>query len=71
MHLIVERISGPADAEHPLVIDVDTVVMPQFVIDAPVALARALRVNLLDRIREMFVLRGPPAQLPGSPSVVG
>ena len=64
-------ISGPADAEHPLIIDVDTVVMPQFVIDAPVALARALRVNLLDRIREMFVLRGPPAQLPGSPSVVG
>lgn len=74
MVVVLDRgtdISDPADAEHPLVIDVDTVVMAQVVIESPVALIRAFLMDLLDRIREMFVLRGPPAQLAGSPSVVG
>ena len=34
-------VSGSADAEHPLVIDVDTVVMTQIVIKPPAALVRA------------------------------
>ena len=73
MVVVLDRgtdISGPADAEHPLVIDVDTVVMTQVVIESPVALIRTFLMDLLDRIREMFVLRGPPAQLAGSPLVV-
>ena len=61
---------GPADAEHPLVIDVDTVVMPQFVIDAPVALVRALRVNLLDLFRKRRVLYSTGTQFAGCPLIV-
>ena len=34
-------ISGPADAEHPLVIDMDAVVMTQIIVKSPVALVRA------------------------------
>ena len=45
--------------------------MAQIVIESPVTLIRTFLMDLLDRIREMFVLRGPPAQLAGSPSVVG
>ena len=63
-------ISDPADAENPLVIDMDTVVMTQAVIESPVALIRTFLMDILDRIREMFVLRGPVAQLAGSPLVV-
>ena len=64
-------ISGPADAEHPFVIDMDTVVMTQIVIEPPVALIRTFLVDLLDRIRKTFILCGPPTQLAGDPSVVG
>ena len=44
--------------------------MAQIVVEPPVALVRAFLMDILDRIREMFVLRSPPAQLPGSPLVV-
>ena len=74
MVVVLDRgtdISGPADAEHPLVIDVDTVVMTQVVIESPVALIRTFLVDLLDRIRKTFILCGPPTQLAGDPSVVG
>ena len=64
-------ISGPADAEHPFVIDMDTVVMTQIVIEPPVALIRTFLVDLLDRIRKTFILCGPPTRLAGDPSVVG
>ena len=63
-------ISDPADAEHPLVVDMDAAVMAQIVIEPPVALVWAFLMDLLDRIREIFVLRGPVAQLAGSPLVV-
>lgn len=64
-------ISGSADAEHPFVIDMDTVVMTQIVIEPPVALIRTCLMELLNRIRKTFILRGPPTQLAGSPSVIG
>ena len=64
-------ISDPADAEHPLVIDMDTVVMAQIVVESPVALVRAFGMNFLDHIRKTFVLCGPLAQLAGSPFVIG
>ena len=73
MVVVLDRgtdISGPADAEHSLVIDVDTVVMPQFVIDAPVALVRALRVNLLDLFRKRRVLYSTGTQFAGCPLIV-
>ena len=73
MVVVLDRgtdISGPADAEHPLVIDVDTVVMTQFVIDAPVALVRALRVNLLDLFRKRRVLYSTGTQFAGCPLIV-
>ena len=73
MVVVLDRgtdISDLADAENPLVIDMDTVVMTQAVIESPVALIRTFLMDILDRIREMFVLRGPMAQLAGSPLVV-
>lgn len=64
-------ISGPADAEHPLVVDMDAAVMAQIVIEPPVALIRTFRMELFEFFRKPFILRSPPAQLAGSPSVVG
>ena len=43
----------------------------QVVIESPVTLIRTFLMDLLNRIRKMFVLCGPPAQLAGSPFVVG
>ena len=63
-------ISGSADAEHPLVIDVDTMVMAQIVIEPPVALIWAFLVDLFNLVRKAFVLRSSPAQFSGSPFVV-
>ena len=63
-------ISDPADAEHPLVVDMNAVIMAQVVVEPPVALIRAFRMDLLNRIRKAFILRSPPAQLTGSPFVV-
>ena len=60
----------PADAEHPLVVDMDAAVMAQVIFEPPVTLIRTFLMDLLDRIRKAFILRGPPAQLPGSPFVV-
>ena len=39
--------SGPADAKDALVVDQDSVIMPQLVIDPAVALIRAVHVDLL------------------------
>ena len=64
-------ISDPADAEHPLVIDVDTVVMTQVVMESPVALIRTFLMDLLNRIRKTLILCSPLAQLSRGPFVVG
>ena len=64
-------ISGSADAEHSLVIDVDTMVMAQVVIEPPVALIWAFLVDLFNLVRKAFVLRSSPAQFSGCPFVVG
>lgn len=44
-------VSDPADAQHPLVIDVDAVVMAQVIIEPAVAFIRALPVELLNPVR--------------------
>ena len=73
MVVVLDRgtdISDPADAEHPLVVDMDAAVMAQIVIEPPVALIRTFRMELFEFFRKPFILRSPPAQLPRSPLVV-
>ena len=45
-------------------------VMPQFIIDAPVTLVRTVHVDLLNLLSKLCVLCGPGAQLAGHPFVV-
>ena len=63
-------ISDPADAEHPLVVDMDAAVMAQVIVKPPVTLIRTFLVDLLKRVRKAFVLCSPLAQLARNPSVV-
>ena len=63
-------ISGPADAQHSLVIDMDAAVMAQVIVEPPVTLIRTFLVDLLKRVRKAFVLCSPLAQFTGSPFVV-
>ena len=61
----------PADAEHPLVVDMDAAVMAQVIVEPPVTLIRTFLVDLLKRVRKAFVLCSPLTQFTGSPFVVG
>ena len=73
MVVVLDRgtdISGPADAEHSLVVDMDTVVMTQIVIKPPIALVRTFCVDLLNLVRKSFIFGSSLAQLPGIPFVV-
>ena len=54
-------ISGPADAEHPFVIDMDTAVMAQIVVEPPVSLIRAFFVELFELFSKPLILCGPLA----------
>lgn len=56
-------ISGSANTEHPLVIDMDTMVMAQVVIESTVAFVWIFLVNLFNLVRKKFILRSSPAQL--------
>ena len=63
-------ISGPADAEYPLIINVNAMVMAQVVIESTVAFIWTFLVDLFNLVRKPFVLRSSPAQFSGSPFVV-
>ena len=63
-------ISGSADAEYPLIINVNAMVMAQVVIESTVAFIWAFLVNLFNLVRKTFILRSSPAQFSGSPFVV-
>ena len=63
-------ISGPADAEYPLIINVNAMVMAQVVIESPVAFVRTFLVDLFNLVRKTFILRSSLAQFSGSPFVV-
>ena len=63
-------VSDPADAEHPLVVDMDAAVMAQVIVEPPVTLIRTFLVDLLKRVRKAFVLCSPLTQFTGSPFVV-
>lgn len=57
-------ISGPADTQHPLVIDVDTMVMPQIVIESSVTFIRVFIMDLFNLVSQTFIFRGSAAQFP-------
>ena len=61
---------GAADSENALVVDMDIVVVPKFVIDATVSLVRTLHVDLLHLFSKRLVLCRPGAQLAGCPLVI-
>lgn len=73
MVVVLDRgtdISGPADAEHSLVIDMNATVMAQVVIEPPVSLIWTFRMELFELLHKLLILRGPLTQLAGSPLVV-
>ena len=63
-------ISSPADTQHSLVIDIDTIVMTQIVIESPVAFIWTFCMDFFNLAGQLLILRSPVAQLPGSPFVV-
>ena len=59
-----------ANAQDTLVIDVNSIVMPQLVIDAPVTFIRAFPVNLFYRFGNLHIFGSPAAHFAGCPSVI-
>lgn len=64
-------IFGPADTQHSLIIDMDTIVVTQIVIEPPIALIRAFLMDLFDLVSQALILLSSMAQFPSGPSVVG
>lgn len=64
-------IFGPADTQHSLIIDMDSIVMTQIVIEPPIALIRAFLMDLFDLVSQALILLSSMAQFPSGPSVVG
>ena len=62
---------GTANSENTLVVHMNVMIMAELVIDAPVALIRALHVDLLDLLRNLLVFLCPGALLSGHPTMVG
>ena len=63
-------IPDTADAQHSLIVDIDTVVMTQIVIQSPIAFIRAFRMDFLNLVGQMFILRNSAAQFPESQFIV-
>lgn len=64
-------VSAAADAQDPLVVDMDAMVVTQIVVDAAIALVRVLRVDILDLFGKPFILSPSAAEFAGRPLVVG
>lgn len=64
-------IFSPADAQYPLVIDMDAVVVAKVVVEPSVAFIRAFRMDLLKPASQIFIFRFPAALLSRRPFVVG
>jgi hypothetical protein len=60
-------ISGPADTQHPLIIDMDTIVVAQIIIERPVTFIRAFRMDFFNLIRQALIFLSSAAQVPRSP----
>ena len=63
-------ISGPADPQHSLVIDIDTIIMAQIVIEPPVAFIWALCMYFFNLVCQLLILRSSLSLYPASPFVV-
>jgi len=63
-------ILGPADTQHPLIIDMNALIMAQLVVYPAVAHIRVLRVDLLDLLRQRLIFCCPVAEFASSPLVV-
>ena len=53
--------SGTADAQYALVVGVNSMVMPQFVVDTTVAFIRTFKVNLFYLFRDLLIFNCPTA----------
>lgn len=54
-------ISGPADPQHSLVIDMDTMIMAKIIIEPSVAFVRAFFVDLFNRVGQTLIFCSPTA----------
>ena len=63
-------ISGPADPQHPLVIDMDTIVVTKIIVEPSIALIRAFLMDLFDFVGQTLIFLGSAAQLSRIPFVV-
>lgn len=63
-------ISGPADPQHPLVVDMDAVVVAQIIVEPSVALIWAFRMELFEPVGQLLILSSPAAQFSTSPFMV-
>ena len=57
-------ISGPADAQYPLVIDTDAMIMAKIIIEPSIALIRVLHMELLNRVSQTLIFLSSAAQFP-------
>ena len=64
-------ISGTADAQHPLGIHIDTVIVAKIIVEPSVPFIRALLVDLFNLVSQTFIFFSSAAQLPRNPFVVG
>ena len=64
-------VPGTADAQYPLVIYMDTMVVTQIIIESSVTFIWTLLMNLFNLICQKLILRSSPAQFPRCPFVVG
>lgn len=60
-----------ADAQDPLIVNVDVLVMPQIIIDTSVAFVGTFCVDFLNLFGKPFVLGSPAAEFAGRPLIVG
>lgn len=64
-------ISDPANPQHPLVVDMNAVVVTQIIIKSPVAFIRAFLMDFFNPVSQTFILCGSTAQFSGYPFMVG
>lgn len=53
--------------QHPLIIDMDTIVVAQIIIERPVTFIRAFRMDFFNLIRQALIFLSSAAQVPRSP----
>ena len=64
-------IPGPANTQHPLIIDVNAIVVAKIVIESPIALIWTFFMDLLDFVSQLLIFLRPAAQLSRILFVIG